>query len=145
MASRIEIVERELDVRVPQQYATFLEKHGIFRAKGRVVYGIHDKLLRYDGSPCVIGVTQSFRRDEGLPHSLLVIEDLGVDGVIICLDTEDEKVYQISRVYGDCKIADSFDEWFEKEVLEYLWQKPPSKYAGAKLELIYDPNEDDWE
>ena len=143
MPSRKEIVERELGVRVPEQYGAYLEKYGIFQARGREVYGIHDSLWGCDGSPCVIGVTQNFRRDEGLPHRFLVVENIGVDGVIICLDTEDEKVYQISRVYGDCKIADSFDEWFETDILEYLKQKPPSKYAGAKLELIYDPNEDD--
>jgi len=143
MPSRKEIVERELGVRVPEQYGAYLEKYGIFNSHGREIYGISDSLLNYDGSPCVIGVTQIFRRDEGLPHRFLVIENIGVDGVIICLDTEDEKVYQISRVYGDCKISDSFDEWFEKEVLEYLRQKPWLKYTGAKLELIYDPNEED--
>jgi hypothetical protein len=108
-----------------------------------VVYGISDSLLGYDGSPCVIGVTRIVRRDEGLPHRLLVVEDIGVDVVIICLDTEDEKVYEISRVYGDRNIADSFDEWFEKDILEFVRQKPWSKYAGAKLELIYEPNEED--
>jgi len=143
MRLRKEIVEKELGVTVPEQYAAFLEKYGILNAERREVYGIHDNLLGYDGSPCVIGVTQIFRRDEGLPHRFLVVENIGVDGVIICLDTEDEKVYQISRVYGDCKIADSFDEWFETDILEYLKQKPPAKYAGAKLELIYDPNDED--
>ena len=142
MPSRREIVEKELGVRVPEQYARFLEKYGIYHATGIEVYGISDRLLSYDGSPCVIGVTQSWRRS-GLPHRFIVVEDIGVEDLIVCLDTEDEKVYQISRVYGDCKIADSFDEWFEKEVLEYLRQKPPSKFAGARLELIYDPNEEE--
>jgi hypothetical protein len=99
MHSRKEIVERELGVKVPDQYAAFLEKHGIFNAFGIEVYGISDDLSTYDGIPCVIGATKMYRRDDALPHRFLVLENVGVDGIITCLDTEDEKVYSISYIY----------------------------------------------
>jgi hypothetical protein len=143
MVSRTEIVERELGVRVPEQYAAFLEKYGIFHAPGIEVFGIRDDLLDYDGIPCVIGATRKSRLREGLPHRFLVIEDIGVDGVIICLDTEDKKIYQISHVYGNHKIADSFSEWFEKDILEYSKRKRPNRYAREKFHLIYDPKDSD--
>ncbi len=133
MSSRKEIVEQELGVRVPEQYAAFLEKYGIFHAMGNEVYGISDTLSTYDGIPCVIGATKMSREDDDLPHRFLVLEHLGVDGVMTCLDTEDEKVYSISYVYGDQKIADSFDEWFQRDIIERSKRKRSSKYVGAKL------------
>ena len=132
-ASRKEIVEQELGIKVPDQYAAYLEKYGIFHAFGIEVYGISDDLLNYDGIPCVIGATKKLRKSEGLPHRFLVIESIGVDGIITCLDTEDEKVYSISYVYGDEKLADSFDEWFQKDIIEYSKREIPSKYVGAKI------------
>lgn len=50
---------------------------------------------------------------------------------MICLDTENEKVYSISRVFGNQKIADSFDEWFSRDIIEF--HKRPNKYAGQKI------------
>ncbi len=139
--SRREIVERELGVTVPEQYAAFLEKYGIFHAPGIEVYGISDNLSDYDGIPCVIGATRNSRLREGLPHRFLVLEDIGVDGVMTCLDTGDGKIYSISYVFGNHKIADSFDDWFETDILEYSRRKRSSKYNGEKLELIYDPKD----
>ncbi len=133
MLSRKEIVEQELGVRVPEQYAAFLEKYGIFHAFGIEVYGISDDLLTYDGVPCVIGATKNYRRDHDLPHRFLVLENVGVDGIITCLDTEDEKVYSISYVYGDEKLADSFDEWFQRDIIDRSKRKRPNKYVGAKI------------
>ncbi|MGB6063686.1 MAG: SMI1/KNR4 family protein [Desulfomonilaceae bacterium] len=130
MSSRKEIVERELHIRVPDQYAVFLEKYGIYHAPGVEVYGMSDSLLDYDGIPCVIGATKNCR-NEGLPHRFLVLEETGLEDEVICLNTIDGKVYSISRSFGNRKIADSFDEWFQKEVIEH--SERPNKYAGAKL------------
>jgi len=130
-------------VKVPDQYAAFLEKYGIYEATGVEVYGISDKLIRYDGIPCVIGATQMFRRDEGLPHRFLVIHHTGLEDETICLDTENGKVYSFSVDFGNHNIADSFDEWFERDILEFHRPDRPNKYAGAELLLIYDPNEQD--
>jgi hypothetical protein len=136
MASRQEIVEQELGVKIPAQYAAFLEKYGIYDPPGVEVYGITDNLLHYDGIPCVIGATKIFRRDEGLPHRFLVIHHTGVEDELICLDTENEKVYSISRDFGNHKIADSFDEWFERDIIEFYKRDRPNKYAGQKIIVI---------
>jgi len=136
MSSRKEIVEKELQVRVPSQYAAFLEKYGIYDPPGVEVYGINDKLLHYDGIPCVIGATKNYRRTENLPHRFLVIHHTGIEDEIICLDTENEKVYSISGEFGNHKIADSFDEWFERDILEFYKRDRPNKYAGQKIILI---------
>jgi SMI1-KNR4 cell-wall len=138
MLSRREIVERELEVKIPRQYAVFLEKHGIYHAPGIEVYGISDSLLHYDGIPCVIGATRNARMREGIPHSFLVIEHTGIEDETICLDTKDGKVYSTSRVFGNRKIADSFDEWFERDIIEFSKRDRPNKYAGETLHPIFD-------
>ncbi|MBI4965233.1 MAG: SMI1/KNR4 family protein [Desulfomonile tiedjei] len=139
MTSRKEIIEEELGVKVPEQYAVFLDKYGIFYAPGIEIYGISDTLLGYDGLPCVIGATQIYRRTEGLPHRFLVIQHTGLEDEMICLDTEDEKVYSLSRAYGKDKVADSFDEWFQKDIIEYLKERDQKlKRSNKEPEQIID-------
>lgn len=139
MSSWKEIVERELGVKVPDQYAAFLDKYGIYYGPGIEVYGMSDSLTGYDGSPCVIGATQIRRREHGLPHRFLVLGYGGFEDEHICLDTEDEKVYSISRWYGDRKIADSFDEWFQRDVIEYLeWYENHRKEFGDEPFEVID-------
>lgn len=137
MVSRKEIVERELGVRVPEQYAAFLEKYGIFEAIGIEVYGISDDLLNYEGIPCVIGATKNLRRRENLPHRFLALFYSGYEDEVMCLDTEDENVYSVSRVFGTRKFADSFDEWFEKDIIQYIKERDERrKRLGQKPERI---------
>jgi len=136
MSSGKEIVEQELGVKVPTQYEAFLEKYGIYDPPGVEVYGISDSLLRYDGIPCVIGATKIYRRDDSLPHRFLVIHHTNIEDEIICLDTENEKIYSISRVFGNRKIADSFDEWFERDIIEFYKDDQPNRYAGEKIIFI---------
>jgi hypothetical protein len=136
MSSRREVVEQELGVKLPAQYAAFLEKYGIYDPPGVEVYGISDNLLRYDGIPCVIGATNIYRRTENLPHRFLVIHHTGVEDEMICLDTENEKVYSISCVFGNRKIANSFDEWFKRDIIEFYKPDRPNRYAGQKIIMI---------
>jgi hypothetical protein len=137
MASRKVIVERELGVRIPEQYAIFLDKYGIFESIGIEVYGISDDVLRYDGIPSVIGATKNMRRRENLPHRFLALFHSGYEDEVMCLDTEDEKVYSVSRVFGTRKFADSFDEWFEKDIIQYIKERDERrKRSGRKPERI---------
>ncbi len=117
MPSRAQIVEAALGVKVPEQYRRFLEKYGIYRAFGIEVFGIDDDLVSYDGIPCVIGATQKRRSVDNYPHRFLVLRYNGIEDEFICLDTEDEKIYAMSWVFGNRKIADSFDEWFNRDIL----------------------------
>jgi hypothetical protein len=134
MSSRKEIVEKELRVKVPAQYAAFLEKYGIYEHGSCEVYGINENLLRYDGIPCVIGATQNRRRSMKLPHRFLFIHHTGVEDEIICLDTESGEVWAFSQDFGDRKIANSFDEWFERDIIEFYKDSgKPNKYTGQKI------------
>jgi hypothetical protein len=117
MASRKQVVERELGVKVPKQYATYLEEYGIYEAPGVEVYGMSDDLLRFDGPPCVIGATQARRRRDNLPHRFIALQHTGLEDETICLDTEDGTVHSRSRDFGNHKIAESFNEWFERDIL----------------------------
>jgi hypothetical protein len=134
--SRKEIVERELGVKVPAQYAAFLERYGIYDPPGVEVYGINERLVNCEGIPCVIGATRIHRRDDGLPHRFLVMHHTDVEDETICLDTENQKVYSISRVFGNRKIADSFDEWFQRDIIEFYRHNRANKYSGAKIVAI---------
>ena len=136
MSSRSKIVERELKVTLPDQYAAFLDKYGIYEDIGVEVYGMSDRLLGYHGLPCVIGATEKSRQRDRLPHRFLVIHHTGIEDEMICLDTENEKVYSISRDFGNHKIADSFDEWFERDIIEFYKRDRPNKYAGQKIIVI---------
>jgi len=48
--------------------------------------------------------------------------------------THDGKVYAFSRVFGNRKIADSFDEWFQRNIIEHLKKikKYDKKYRKNK-------------
>jgi hypothetical protein len=139
MPSRREIVEAELGVKLPSQYAVFLEKYGIYDPPGIEVYGINETLLSYDGIPCVIGITKMHTRDEGLPRRFLVIHHTGFEDEKICLDTENEKIYSFSIELGNHKIADSFSEWFERDIIAYVKEREKRhKKFGEKSEPIID-------
>jgi hypothetical protein len=117
MSSRRQTVEKALGVRVPAQYEVFLITFGDYEARGIQVFGITDDTMDMEKMPCVIGATKIRRRFHGLPHRFIVLHYTGMEDEFICLDTEDEKVYSISRLYGNHKIADSFDEWFARDIL----------------------------
>jgi len=122
MSTRTEIVEKALGVKIPEQYSIFLETRGDFKTYGIEVYGMGPQLLGYDGIPCVIGATELCRRNRDLPHRFLVIQHTGFEGEIICLDTEDGTVHSISYYLGNHKVADSFDEWFQRDIIEFSRQ-----------------------
>jgi hypothetical protein len=83
---------------------------------GIEVFGIDDSLLTYDGIPCVIGATKKRRSVDNYPHRFLVLRYNGIEDEFICLDTEDEKIYSLSECFGNHKVADSFDEWFNRDI-----------------------------
>jgi hypothetical protein len=117
MPSRAQIVEAALGVKVPKQYERFLNRYGIYRAFGIEVFGIDDSLLTCEGIPCVIGATKIYRKEYNYPHRFLVLHYTGFEDEFICLDAENEKIYALSECFGNRKIADSFDELFERDIL----------------------------
>jgi hypothetical protein len=121
-------------VKIPSQYAAFLEKYGIYEHGSCEVYGVHENLLHFEGVPCVIGATRNGRRFRKLSHRFLLIHHTGVEDEIICLDTESGEVWAFSQDFGDRKIADSFDEWFDRDIIEFYKDSgKPNKYTGHKI------------
>jgi hypothetical protein len=118
MSARKDIVEKELGVSVPDQYALFLERYGIYEAHGEEVYGIHERLLNWDGIPCVIGATRLAREQDDLAQHFLLIHETGLEGELVLLDTRDGTIHLMA--YGKIrKIADSFGEWFDGYILSF--------------------------
>jgi len=137
MSKRKRLVENELGVILPRQYADFLKKYGVYRDAPLEVYGVTESMIHHHGVPSVIGATRIFRL-EGLPHRFIVIHDTGMEDEYVCLDTHDGKVYAFSRVFGNRKLADSFDEWFKRDIIEYSkeikkYNKKYEKYKITKL------------
>jgi len=82
---------------------------------------------------CVIGATKTYRRDDGLPHRFIVLQFTGFEDEIVCIRTENERIYAFSRDFDNREIADSFDEWFQRDIIEYYKMDRPNKYAGEKI------------
>jgi hypothetical protein len=117
MPSREEIVERELGVRLPEDYKSFLKAHGIYEYPGGEVYGITDGMVDLDQIPCVIGATRKAKALYNLPKGYVVINHSGFEDEMVCLDTETGQIYMVGQGTRE-KIAGSFDEWFSREVLD---------------------------
>jgi len=135
MSSRKRLVQKELGVILPDQYVTFLNKYGVYQDPPFEVYGVRESMLGHDGVPSVIGTTRFHRRLDDLPHRFIVIHDTEVEDEIVCLDTHNGKVYAFSRVFGNRKLADSFNEWFERDIIEYSKEikKCSKKYEKYKI------------
>lgn len=96
MPSRTQIVERCLGVKLPNDYAQWLESF--------------EDIGDY---PCVIGATERYR-----DHPLLNNDDLMIHfdeylNTLVVLSCRDGGVYNVDFSYRH-KIAESFAEWFEK-------------------------------
>jgi hypothetical protein len=81
------------------------------------------KTLRRAVRRLIIGATKIYRKEYSYPHRLLVIHYTGFEDEFICLDTENEKIYSMSRYTGNRKIADSFDEWLNRDILPRVKKK----------------------
>jgi hypothetical protein len=60
MSSRREIVERKLDVKLPEQYSLFLDKYCIYDAPGAEVYGMDDNLEHLEERCRMSEICQSY-------------------------------------------------------------------------------------
>jgi hypothetical protein len=79
---------------------------------------LDEDLRGWDGVPSVIGATKLAREQDNLADHFLLIHETGWEGELVLLDTRDETIHLMA--YGTIrKIADSFDEWFERYALPY--------------------------
>lgn len=110
LGSRTHYVERRLGVKLPQDYAAFIERHGIHSVNGVEVYGYDERVVDPEKIPCVIGATHLYGRDYRLEEGILVISHTGVEDIIVLLDTSTGSIFE-AGADTRTKVASSFNEW----------------------------------
>lgn len=113
MPSRTQIVERCLGVKLPSDYAQWLESEGYYNGEYYDVFGYLESFEDIGDYPCVIGATERYR-----DHPLLNNDDLMIHfdeylNTLVVLSCRDGGVYNVDFSYRH-KIAESFADWFKK-------------------------------
>lgn len=111
-ASQIEISDAEIQLclRFADEYRVYLAEFGAVLADGVELTGIAKSKRRH-----VVTVTkQEWESNLKVPHSMYVIENVAIEGIIIWQDSNGE-VYQSTPNKEPIKIADS--------MVKYLSQK----------------------
>lgn len=106
----IENVEIELALSLANDYKEYLSKYGAILADNVELTGIAKSKNRD-----VVQVTQrEWKANDKIKHNLYVIENIGIDGIIIWQD-ESEKIYESRPNHNAKKIADSLAEYLESK------------------------------
>lgn len=102
----VENVEIELALPLAEEYKEYLLEFGAIMADDIELTGIAKSKNRD-----VVQVTKrEWAANNKIKHNLYVVENLGIDGIIIWQDGSG-KVYQSSPNHGATKIADSLAEY----------------------------------
>lgn len=102
----IEAAEMALGLTFAEEYRDYLLNCGIATAGGHEFTGI-GKSRRLN----VVNVTQEYRRkNKNIPDDLYVVEELGIDKIVIWQSTSGE-IYQTVAESKPEKIADSIAEY----------------------------------
>lgn len=106
-ASDIVNAEKRLGIRFDEEYRNYLMQYGV------VSFGSHELLgLGGDSYLDVVEETLRERTAARFPKNCYLIENLGIDGILILQDTQGS-VYELSDA-GNRKIAGSFGEYIEQ-------------------------------
>ena len=98
--------EEELCIRFAADYHEYLERIGLASVEGHELTGLTND-IRLD----VVAVTKEYRALYGPDIvSWYVVEDIGIDGVVIWQD-EKGTIYQTSFTVEPVKIAESLEEY----------------------------------
>ena len=115
--TRAEIVEKALGVTLPRDYVAFLERYGCYEGEGGEVYGYDDEIIDVDQLPCVIGATRLLWQDyPELAKTYVSVHFTGAENEQVILNTITGEIYMITDE-GKVKIAHSFHQWFDSEIL----------------------------
>ena len=110
-ASKTDIADAEIQLRVSfsDEYRQYLTAYGAIMADGIEMTGIAKSQHRN-----VVSVTkQEWELNGSVPHTMYVIENTGVDGIIIWQDTNG-KIYQTMPNNQPKQIAKSLREYIVK-------------------------------
>jgi len=116
-SERVKLVENKLQVSLPEDYARFLEEYGDFEKDGIEIYGYTEEYIDINKIPCVIGATNLYRELLNLSKNEIVLSYTGFEDYIIILDTKSGKIIETDSNRDDRVIANSFEEWFNKNFL----------------------------
>jgi len=109
-----EAVEKEFNVKLPEDYRDFIDTHGYLCLEnlGLEIYG-HQSSFCMTKIPSVVAATRLYCKDYDLEKKYIVISHTGFEDYIIILDIYSDEVSEINTT-GDKKIiAKSFQEWFD--------------------------------
>jgi hypothetical protein len=112
MTKRSSFVEQNLGVKLPSDYADFLNEYGIVEIDGLEIFGYCDCIQDIEKIPCVIGATRLYRPLYDLEDHLIVLGATGYEEILFVLDTQNGKVYETGFDWRH-QIADSFDQWLQ--------------------------------
>ncbi len=111
-SGRVQNVEHELNVQLPDDYALFLNQYGDFQYEGLEIYGYTEKYTDINIIPCVIGATKIYRKDYNLDSKFIVISYTGIEDILVILDTISNVVYEVGANGVIKQINKSFSDWF---------------------------------
>lgn len=101
----IEKAEHDLELVFADDFKEYVQSYGAISAKGIELIGI-TTAKRLD----VVSVTQSEREMSNIPPTMYVIENIGIDGILILQDGNGE-IYSIAPNGYPQKICDSLVEY----------------------------------
>jgi uncharacterized membrane protein len=145
MGSFADYASQALGVRLTEDYAGFMEKYGK-RLSEDPLHG--ESWLRGLGSPAfVVGTTRAFRsRMSNFRMENVVIGYVGIKTMIVnkvpeeideylMLDTRDGSVLAVDSFGATNRIAGSFDEWIEPELLRIRLKE---MYTSILTVIVFD-------
>lgn len=106
----VENVEKELGLSLAEEYKEYLLNYGAIMADDIELTGIAKSKNRD-----VVQVTRrEWEANEKIPHNLYVVENVGIEGIIIWQD-ETGKIYESSPNHEPKKIAESLAEYIKSK------------------------------
>lgn len=110
-SEKIENIEIELALRLADEYKEYLEKFGAVMADNIELTGATKSKNRN-----VVSVTQrEWTANPLIPHTMYVVENAGIDGIIIWQDTSGN-IYQSRPNCQPEKIASSLADYLEESL-----------------------------
>ncbi|GAB6060012.1 SMI1/KNR4 family protein [Desulfonatronum parangueonense] len=106
---RVERVQAELGIRLPTDYAKFIDRHGQAVTAGVTIYGYSQEMTDPEAVPCVIGATKRLRPIHGLRRDELVLAQ--ENGSLYVLDCANGAVLEVDCLEHRHVVARSFDLW----------------------------------
>lgn len=106
----VENAEKELGLSLAEEYKEYLLNYGAIMADDIELTGIAKSKNRD-----VVQVTRrEWEANEKIPHNLYVVENVGIEGIIIWQD-ETGKIYESSPNHEAKKIAESLAKYIESK------------------------------